>query len=296
MSKKHKAKRSRRKKNVQRKNVRTRQASSWSFGLGDIGSWLSDLGGGEGEPIEFPPDFPSFPPEIEEYGRQADASLTPAKRKKRIQKHWNTALRLSNSDRYAKATPEYERAIILMTKDMIGAGAIYNLAQCYANTGRKEAFFTTMLFYAELKPKDPDPYFALAQAALESNNYPLSVELGEEARKRAPRNERRGLVNLARSYAHLNQYDKSIKTLEDAIRIDPTWGMAHQSLGAAYEDMGEIEKAKDAYRRASRFTPSARYQLERLERGIVIIGGPPSLSPSDFDDDDDDWESVEYFD
>ncbi len=64
MSKKHRAKRSQRKKNVRRKNVRPRQTSPGSFGLGNIGSWLSDLGGNEGDPIEFPPDFPSFPPEI----------------------------------------------------------------------------------------------------------------------------------------------------------------------------------------------------------------------------------------
>jgi len=275
MSKKHQAKRSRRKKSKQRKYAQ--QASSRSSGLAGISSLFSSLSSGDGEPLEFPSDFPPFPPEIEEYGRRGQISMTLTQQRRRITKHWETGLRLFNNGRYAKALPEFQRSISLMTQDTLGAEAIYNLAQCYANVGEKEAFFTTMIFYAELKPKDPDPYYALAYAALEAENYTLAVELGKEARKRAPRNEKRGLVNLARAYAHLNQYEKSIKTLKEAIRIDPTWAMAHQSLGAAYEDIGEIEKAKDAYRQAARFDPSARYQLERLESGIIVMGGPPPV-------------------
>lgn len=282
MSKKHQAKRSRRKKSKQ-----GRQTGGRSSGLANVSTLLSGLGGKKGEPLEFPPDFPPFPAEIEEYGRQARASMTLRQQRKRIEKHWDAALLLFNNGRYSQAIPEFQRTLAMMSQDTFGEVAIYNLAQCYANVGKREAFFTTMLFYAKLKPEDSDPYYALAYAALEVGNYTLAVELGEEGRKRAPRNEKRGLVNLARAYAHLDQYDKSIKTLEDAIRIDPTWAAAHQSLGAAYEDIGEIEKAKDAYCQAARFDPEARHQLERLESGIIMMGGPSPINFVDgFGDDE----------
>ena len=87
-----------------------------------------------------------------------------------------------------------------------------------------------------------------------------------------------GLINLARAYQHLGRYKKSVATLEEAIRIDPTWSEAYQCLGACYEDQIKLDQAKKYYRRAVEVDPAnraAQRNLERLEQGTVILGPAP---------------------
>jgi tetratricopeptide (TPR) repeat protein len=141
-----------------------------------------------------------------------------------------------------------------------------------------DAFRAVMNFYLRMAPDDADAYFSLAYAALLEEDYEECIRLSKQGRERVRDRSPRGLINLARAYAHLGRYPESIRTLEEAIRLDPNWSEAYHCLGCAYEDQMDLERAKAYYRRAIEVDPanqSARSSLERLERGIVVIGGPP---------------------
>jgi len=231
-----------------------------------------------GKPLGLPPDFPEIPADIRAYGEQQRAQLSPEQRKEVILRHFETGQRAFEQERYRAAIPEFLRAIVLMTEDVAGANVFYNLAQSYANLDQMEAYRAAMNFYLQMVPDDPDAYFSLAYAALLDEDFEECIRLSKLGRERVRDRHPKGLLNLARAYAHLGRYPESIRTLEEAIRLAPNWSEAYQNLGATYEDLGDLERAKEYYRRASEVDPgnlSARDQLERLEKGIVILGGPP---------------------
>jgi stress-induced-phosphoprotein 1 len=135
-----------------------------------------------------------------------------------------------------------------------------------------------MAFYLKMAPDDPDAYFSLAYSALMEEDYEECIRLSKLGRARVCGQDPTGLINLARAYQHLGRYKKSVATLEEAIRIDPTWSEAYQCLGACYEDQMKLDQAKKYYRRAVEVDPAnraAQRNLERLEKGIVVLGGPP---------------------
>jgi tetratricopeptide (TPR) repeat protein len=236
-----------------------------------------------GEPIPLPSDFPPIPADIRAYGEQQRARLSPAEREAAMVRHYEAGWQAFEREQYQRAIPEFQRAIVLMTEDMAGPEAFFNLAQSYANLDQIEEYRAVMTFYLKMAPDDPDAYFSLAYAALMEEDYEECIRLSKLGRVRVRGRDPKGLINLARAYQHLGRYKESLATLEEAIRIDPTWSEAYQCLGAWYEDQMKLDQAKKYYRRAVEVDPAnraAQRNLERLEKGIVVLGGPPPPSLS----------------
>ncbi|MBC8447935.1 MAG: tetratricopeptide repeat protein [Chloroflexi bacterium] len=192
--------------------------------------------------------------------------------------HYEAGRQAFERGQYQQAIPEFQRSIVLMTEDMAGPEAIFNLAQCYANLDQIEEYRAAMIFYVELSPDDPDPYFSLAYAALMEEDYEECIRLSKQGRARVRGRDPGGLINLARAYQHLGRSRESEAALKEAIGIDPTWSDAYQALGACYEDQLKLEQAKTYYRKAVEVDPTnhaAQRNLERLEQGFVIMGPPP---------------------
>ena len=231
-----------------------------------------------GEPVPLPSDFPPIAADIRAYGEQQRARLSPAEREAAMVRHYKAGRQAFEREQYQRAIPEFQRAIVLMTEDMAGPEAFFNLAQSYANLDQVEAYRAVMTFYLKIVPGDPDAYFSLAYAALMEEDYEECIRLSKLGRARVRGPDPRGLINLARAYQHLGRYKESVATLEEAIRIDPTRSEAYQCLGAWYEDQMKLDQAKKYYRRAVEVDPAnraAQRNLERLEQGIVVLGGPP---------------------
>lgn len=273
--------RRRRKKQAKRKRKTRRsppdQATPALGGL--MGRLLAKFGGVRvGEPIPLPADFPEIPATIHAYGEQQRGRLSPAERQAAITRHYEAGRQAFARGQYQQAISEFQHAIVLMTEDMAGPEAFYNLAQAYANLDQTEEYQAVMDFYLRLAPDDPDAYFSLAYAALMEEDYAECIRLSKLGRARVRGRDPTGLINLARAYQHLGRSQDAVRTLEEAIRLDPTWSAAYQSLGACYEDQLDLERAKKYYRQAVEVDPTnqaARRNLERLEEGIVVLGPPP---------------------
>ena len=62
-------------------------------------------------------------------------------------------------------------------------------------------------------------------------------------------------TQLGNAYIRDHDYDRAMKKLQRALREDPSYPLAHASLGVLYEQLGEMSKADDHFRTALRLDP-----------------------------------------
>ncbi len=268
MAKKSKKRKRKQQERKRRKKKTARQHTGSPSGLsGWLGRLESALAAAAGE-TENPLDhLPPFPPEIVRYGQRQKAQRSRRELEALAAEHFEVGQQFFALENYPRALPELQKCIAVTPEGMIGSAAVFNLGQCYANLGDFDAARQTLEFYVELEPRDPDAYFPLAQIALEEGRFEDCIELSLKGRKRLRhRRDARGLVNLARAYYELGDMKRSMKTLEEALKLDPNWALAHQCLGACYEDLLDLEKAAYHYGRAAELDPADEIAAECLER------------------------------
>ena len=64
---------------------------------------------------------------------------------------------------------------------------------------------------------------------------------------------------LGTSYSQLEQYDKAISNLAEAIKLKPDYAQAHHNLGVAYNQKRDYDKAVACYNQAIKLNPSEDY-------------------------------------
>jgi len=62
-------------------------------------------------------------------------------------------------------------------------------------------------------------------------------------------------TQLGNAYIRDHDYDRAMKKLQRALREDPSYPLAHASLGVLYEQLGEMGKADDHFRTALKLDP-----------------------------------------
>ncbi|MEW6237494.1 MAG: tetratricopeptide repeat protein [Candidatus Omnitrophota bacterium] len=68
-------------------------------------------------------------------------------------------------------------------------------------------------------------------------------------------NEEFAYYFLGAAYEKLGQFEKALEAYKQAIRLKPDIAEAHHGLGVAYEKLGQYEKAIEAYKQAIRLKP-----------------------------------------
>lgn len=221
---------------------------------------------------EFRRDIPPIPARIRQQAAQLRRRIAPSRLQAELERLFDQGMMHFNAEDYEAALDRLLLCQALMESVGRSQPLVFNIGQCYANLrdfGRARRWHETAV---AMKPKDPDPYFPLAQIALEEGRYEDCIALSERARRLlGPRTKGpKGLSNLAHAYYELGHIDKGIELLKQGLRLDPDWAIGHQGLGTCYEDKIELGKALYHYRQAARLEPAnadARDCVERLESG-----------------------------
>ena len=80
-----------------------------------------------------------------------------------------------------------------------------------------------------------------------------------------PREEAEKQLKFGLTVAQHNLWREAISRFERAADIDPTYAAAHNNLGIAYEQQGDLDNARKAYERALKLEPGNDYIKRNYE-------------------------------
>ena len=86
-----------------------------------------------------------------------------------------------------------------------------------------------------------DIYAELNNGTLAADYYNRALELDKTSS--------RAIVSKGRLYKRSTNYESAVQEFENAIKIEPGYAPAHRELGESYIKLGQLEKAKEAYKK-----------------------------------------------
>lgn len=112
------------------------------------------------------------------------------------------------------------------------------------------AFFIALLAQTSAQAFDSspkvskDPEFQKAKSQIEKKDWPAAVATLEPFTAANPK-DADGFNLLGYSYRHLKRYDDALKAYNKALTLDPKHRGAHEYIGEAYIEMGQLDKAQE---------------------------------------------------
>jgi tetratricopeptide (TPR) repeat protein len=157
---------------------------------------------------------------------------------------------------FAEATAEDPELIVAWT----------DWARLLKDSGRSEE--SVALFRRALATRRHDPGLVLAfgNHLLQLERFAEAREVLGRAKELSPRDPR-GLAALGYATLRLGDVDAAIGQLREAVRVDPTFALAHFHLGNAFRQKGQTEDAARSFEEALRLNPRlgpARAALDEL--------------------------------
>jgi len=171
---------------------------------------------------------------------------------------------------YAKALIHYDAAIKLGLN--IDNVVSYNLGISYLNTGAYDEAIKWLIESIRLNPDDAEAYCGLGNAYCSKNDYAQAVECFEMAIRLKSDNAIKTMAysNLGGIYSEIyKDYDKAIKYIEMAIKINPNDEYYYSNLGHCYRSKGDYDNAIKCYENTIKVKPDfikAYYALDTVYR------------------------------
>lgn len=104
--------------------------------------------------------------------------------------------------------------------------------------------------------------------------FTFVVAVGVGARASDVREEAKEQVRFGIEVAQHNLWREAVAKFERAADIDPTYQAAWNNLAIAYEQQGDLEKARSAYEKALKIDPDNQYARQNYELFKEIYDRP----------------------
>ncbi len=154
------------------------------------------------------------------------------------------------------------------------------LAQLYYENGEYLKALQNAETVSKSRPDDSASLFILGMAYSEAGQVEAAVDSLEhlaEIRRDSPMAQvdrvlEASLYYLGVNYIKLDQADKAIQVLSEALHIDGTDADAFYQLGAAFAVKGEHERSIEAYQSAIRFVPDFIEAYQAMAESYGALG------------------------
>lgn len=151
--------------------------------------------------------------------------------------------------RYEPARAEFQA---IVSRNPGSYRAHDNLALCLEALNQQDAairhFLKAIALVHESQPDYDWPYANLASLLMKRGEHRRAFDLAVEAATRNPGNAR-NLFLTAKALTRLEQWDKSLRWLQQAITLDPDYPEAHYLLAQAYRRLGNLQESSAAFAR-----------------------------------------------
>lgn len=127
----------------------------------------------------------------------------------------------------------------------------------------------TCAFAADTSPPAPrDTELEKAQSAIARKDWAVALAVLEPYTVANPRSAD-GFNLLGYSMRNLKKYDKSLVAYKQALTLDPKHRGAHEYIGIAYVQMGQLDKAKEHLASLDKICPFSCEEYRDLKKAIA---------------------------
>lgn len=189
---------------------------------------------------------------LERKFKQADAALAkkdPKKAEKLLRElvasepdeplfHWKLGYALSESQQYAKAIPEFKKALKLDPENIAAVGC---LGRAYVELGKWKEAEITLRKRLELE-ENPPYYVFLAHVLMQTDRFDEAIDTCRKALDLDPQFAE-AYLNIGLAYRRKRKMDEAIEAFRNAIIFDSKYSLAYRELGLTYFARGEFVAA-----------------------------------------------------
>lgn len=194
---------------------------------------------------------------------------------------------LANTQDYEAAANAYQQAANLDPADdktQLGLGIVL------ARLGRYDEAVQAYQTVARQQPNNAQIQEAIGTVYMQQGDYASALQFLQQAQSLASYNSSVNL-NLGIALINLDRPDQGWPLVEKAIELEPWDGAVHLSVGQIYQAQGDLAKALEHYRQATRFSPelpeaqaaygSLLLQNEEFLRAVIVYERLIAMLPND---------------
>ena len=180
-----------------------------------------------------------------------------------------------NSGNYASAGAFFDLgAEIARAFDATDTMAVYNSALCYEKAGEVDLAIDRYRACADIQYQVPNVFLFISNLCRENGREAEALRTLAEARAMYPR-EQSLIIEELNIYLSNEEFDKAKENLALAAEQDPTNEILWFSLGSVLDNLGNVDEAIDAYKKALEIKADyfdANYNLGALYFNQAVQG------------------------